>query len=307
MRLTQIRDFVAVVDAGSISAAARLLNVSQPGLTKSIGSLEAELAVSLLQRTPRGVSLTRYGRAFYARARAAHSELDKAQQELAQLAGGHTGKVAIGFGPLAAALVLPRAVQRFRHQYPTVELRLLEGFVHALMPLTRDETLDMMIGPRLPGHGADPSMRYRPIFSNDQIVVGRRGHPLARARSINELAEVCWLSFEPRAVIDRVLVALGLTGARELIQCESLNVMVALLADTDMLAVTSRRMLSLPQAGASLLEVRTAERMPPVTTGLFTRADAPLTPAAAAMAKALVEIGRELPVSEATATRFGVV
>ena len=303
MRLTQIRDFVAVVDAGSISAAARLLNVSQPGLTKSIGNLEAELAVSLLQRTPRGVSLTRYGRAFYARARAAHSELDKAQQELAQLAGGHTGKVAIGFGPLAAALVLPQAVQRFRHQYPTVELRLLEGFAHALMPLTRDETLDMMIGPRLPGRGADPSVRYRPIFSNDQIVVGRRGHPLARARSINELAEVCWLSFEPRAAIDRVLVALGLTGARELIQCESLNVMVALLADTDMLAVTSRRMLSLPQAGASLLEVRTAERMPPMTTGLFTRADAPLTPAAAAMAKALVEIGRELPLSEATATR----
>lgn len=303
MRLTQIRDFVAVVDAGSISAAARLLNVSQPGLTKSIGRLEAELAVSLLQRTPRGVSLTRYGRAFYARARAAHSELDKAQQELAQLAGGHTGKVAIGFGPLAAALVLPRAVQRFREQYPTVELRLLEGFAHALMPLTRDETLDMMIGPRLPGHGADPSMRYRPIFSNDQIVVGRQGHPLARARSINELAEVCWLSFEPRAVIDRVLVALGLTGARELIQCESLNVMVALLADTDMLAVTSRRMLSLPQAGASLLEIRTAERMPPMTTGLLTRAAAPLTPAAAAMAKALVEIGRELPVREANATR----
>ena len=303
MRLTQIRDFLAVVDAGSISAAARLLNVSQPGLTKSIGSLESELAVSLLQRTPRGVSLTRYGRAFYARARAAHSELDKAQQELAQLAGGHTGKVAIGFGPLAAALVLPRAVHRFRHQYPTVELRLLEGFVHALMPLTRDETLDMMIGPRLTGRGADPSMRYRPIFSNDQIVVGRRGHPLARARSINELAEVCWLSFEPRAVIDRVLVALGSTGARELIQCESLNVMVALLADTDMLAVTSRRMLSLPQAGASLVEVRTAERMPPMTTGLFTRADAPLTPAATAMAKVLVEIGRELPLSEATATR----
>ena len=303
MRLTQIRDFVAVVDAGSISAAARLLNVSQPGLTKSIGSLEAELAVSLLQRTPRGVSLTRYGRAFYARARAAHSELDKAQQELAQLAGGHTGKVAIGFGPLAAALLLPRAVQRFRHQYPTVELRLLEGFTHALMPLTRDETLDMMIGVRLTGSRADPSLRYRPIFSNDQIVVGRRGHPLARARSITELAGVCWLSFEPRAVIDRVLVAMGLTGARELVQCESLNVMVALLADTDMLAVTSRRMLSLPQAGASLLEIKTAERMPPMTTGLFTRADAPLTPAAAAMAKALVEIGRELPLSEAAEAR----
>ena len=249
------------------------------------------------------MSLTRYGRAFCARARAAHSEIDKAQQEPIQLAGGHTGRVVIGFGPFAAALVLPRAVQRFLGQYPTVELRLLEGFAHALMPLTRDETLDMMVGPRLTGKLADPSLRYRPIFSHDQIVVGRRGHPLARARSINELAGMCWLSFEPRAVIDRVLVALGLTGARELIQCESLNVMVALLANTDMLAVSSRRMLTLAQAGASLLEIRLAERMPPMTTGLFTRADAPLTPAAAAMAKALVEIGRELPASEASATR----
>ena len=114
VRLTQIRDFVAVVDAGSISSAARLLGVSQPGLTKSIRSLEAELSVSLLQRTPRGVSLTLYGRSFYARARAAHSELDKARQELVHMSGVHSGKVAIGFGPTAAVLVVPRAVQRKR-------------------------------------------------------------------------------------------------------------------------------------------------------------------------------------------------
>ena len=303
VRLTQIRDFVAVVDAGSISAAARLLGVSQPGLTKSIGSLEAELAVSLLQRTPRGVSLTRYGRAFYARARAAHSELDKAQQELVQMSGVHSGKVAIGFGPTAAVLVVPRAVQRFREQYPAVELRLLEGFAHALIPLVRDETLDMTIGPRLPGHRIDPALRYRPIFHNDQIVVVRRGHPRARARSIVELADACWLSFEPRDVMDRALVALGLPGARQIVQCESLNVMVALLASTDMLAVTTRRLLSTPQAGVALQEVRTVERLAPLTTGLFVRADAPLTPAAAAMAKALVDVGRTLPAFAATTAR----
>ena len=87
MRLTQIRDFLTVVETGSITAAARALGVSQPGITKSIGGLEAELAVALLQRTPRGVTLTRFGRSFYARARAAHSELDKAQQELLQMKG----------------------------------------------------------------------------------------------------------------------------------------------------------------------------------------------------------------------------
>ena len=141
------------------------------------------------------------------------------------------------------------------------------------------------------------------MFHNDQIVVVRRGHPQARARSIAELADACWLSFEPRTVIERALVAFGLPGARQIVQCESLNVMVALLTCTDMLAVTSRRLLSIPHAGVALQEIRTAERLAPMTTGLFVRGDAPLTPAAAAMAKALVDVGRALPSGEATTAR----
>lgn len=303
MRLTQIRDFVAVADAGSISAAARALNVSQPGLTKSIGRLEAELAVQLLQRTSRGITLTRSGRAFYARARAAHSELDKAQQELQQLAGLQSGRVAIGFGPLAAALVVPAVVEKFRQRYPDVELRLLEGFAHALVPLLRNEMLDIMIGPKFPGQRPDTAMRYRPVFHNQQIVVGRRGHPLARARSIGDFEGACWLSFEPRPVVDRVLLGLGLAGARQSIQCESLNVMLALLSRTDMIAITSSRMLALPHAAGILQEIRTPARLAPMTTGIFVRADVPLTRPAAAMAKLLVDTGREMSGTLVAASR----
>jgi LysR family transcriptional regulator, regulator of abg operon len=294
MRLTQVRDFVAVVDAGSISAAARSLGVSQPGLTKSIAALEAELNISLLQRTPRGVSLTRFGRAFYARAHAAHAELEKARQEVLQLAGARSGQVAIGFGPLAAALVLPAAVLAFQRHFPAVEVRLLEGFAHVVMPLVRDETLDMALAPRLPGYHHDASLRFRPVFHNEQIIVGRKRHPLGGARSIVELSNAHWLSFEPRPVVDRVLSALGLPGARQLMQCESLNVMVALLAGSDLLTVASRRILALPQSGKALQEIHIAERIAPMTTGLYVRADAPLTPPAAAMAKILVDIGRGL-------------
>jgi Transcriptional regulator len=294
MRLTQVRDFVAVVEAGSLSAAARNLGVSQPGLTKSIASLEAELNVALLQRTPRGVALTRFGRAFYARARAAHSELEKARHEVLQLAGVRTGQVAVGFGPMAAALMLPAAVLKFQAFYPDVEVRLLEGFAHAVIPLVRDETLDMAIGPRLPGAQTDPALHFRPVFVNDQIVVARKGHPLAEARSIDDLSEARWLSFEPRAVVGRVLAALGLPESHKLMQCESLNVLVALLASSDLLAIASTRILTLPQSGDALREVRIVERIKPMTTGLYTRAGAPLTKPAAAMARVLVETGRAL-------------
>jgi len=295
LRLSQIRDFVAVVEAGSISAAARTLGVSQPGLTKSIGSLEADLNVSLLQRSPLGVSLTRYGRSFYARAKSAHSELEKARHEMVQLAGERTGQVAVGFGPLVAALVMPGAVSRFHARFPEVEVRLMEGFAHAMIPLVRDQTLDIALGPRLPGYSNDAALKFRPIFSNEQIVVGRKGHPLAGARSITELSQAHWLSFEPRPVVDRVLAAIGLQGARRLMQCESLNVLVAVIAASDLLAVASRRILMLPQSGKALQEIAIRERIPPMTTGLYTRSDTPLTRPAAAMAKLLVESGRSLP------------
>jgi LysR family transcriptional regulator, regulator of abg operon len=295
MRLTQVRDFVAVADAGSITAAARALGVSQPGLTKSIGALESELHVALFQRSARGVALTRFGQAFYARARAAQMELEKARSDVLQLAGGTSGRVAIGFGPLAAVLVIPAAVIRFQALFPDVEVRLLEGFAHVAMPLVRDHTLDMALGPRLPGYRPDAALKFRPIFHNEQIIVGRKGHPLGQSRSVADLAQAHWLSFEPRAVVDQVLNGIGLRGAHQLMQCESLNVLVTLLAQSNMLAVASSRILGLAAAGGALRQIAVAERIPPMTTGLFVVAETPLTRPAAAMARLLVEIGRALP------------
>jgi LysR family transcriptional regulator of abg operon len=297
MRLSQVRDFVAIADAGSITAAARALGVSQPGLTKSIGALESELRVSLFQRSARGVSLTTFGRAFYARAHAAHSELEKARNDVLQLAGIRSGRVAIGFGPLAAALVVPAAVLKFQALFPQVEVRLLEGFAHVVMPLVRDQTLDMALAPRLPGYRRDAALKFRPVFHNEQIIVGRRGHPKAKSRSIGELADAHWLSFEPRPVVDQVLSTIGLRGAHQLMQCESLNVMLAMLANSDLLAIASRRVLTLAGAADVLQEIAIAERIAPMTTGLYVVADTPLTASAAAMAKLLVEIGRTLTVA----------
>src|SRR6266702_2713306 len=98
MRLSQIRDFVAVVESGGIRAAARKLGVSQPAITRSVRGLEAELHTRLLQRTPTGVVLTEPGRAFLARARAAQAELRKAEEEVDKL-GHAVGPVAFGVSP----------------------------------------------------------------------------------------------------------------------------------------------------------------------------------------------------------------
>jgi DNA-binding transcriptional LysR family regulator len=291
MRLTQIRDFLAVVECGSINAAARRLGVSQPGLTKSLGSLEAELGASLLQRAPTGVTLTAPGRAFHVRVRAGYAELVKAQEELAREA---KAQVALGFGPFFAAQVVPQAVLRWREKFPEVQLRLVEGLRHATGPMVRDATLDMSLAPRAPQGQDDPAIRFKPIAHLDQIVVARRGHPFARSRSAAALAGREWVSNLRRAVTAEALSAIGAPGPRQITECESFSAMLALLAGSDLLAVVQHPFLDLPQVAEAVEQVPIAERLPGMTVGLHTRADAPLTRPAAALARLLSEIGRKV-------------
>src|SRR2546423_3280143 len=150
MRLNQIRDFVALVESGSMSAAARSVGVSQPSITNSIRLLEAELHVQLVHRTTRGVVPTRCGRLFFSRAKVIKSELRRAIHELGELTGGEAGSVAFGCGPTVAERMVPEALIAFRKLFPNADVHMVEGFGHTLVPKVRDETLEFAIAPRLP-------------------------------------------------------------------------------------------------------------------------------------------------------------
>jgi len=297
MRLRQIRDFLAVVESGSIRAAARKLGVSQPGITKSVRSLEAELHVQLLQRTPHGVVPTPSGRAFLARAQVAQTELRKAEEQAVQAEGEGVGSVAFGVGPTSALQIVPEAVRHFRRQFPHARLRILEGVPRVLLPLVRDETLDLATGPR-PDAKLDPALAFRPLFREDVVVVARKGHPLRNARSLAQLAGAEWLSLIPRgspeAAFNRAFSSAGLPPPQPIIQCESYNTVVAVLAKSDMLGIMSRRLLAERFARDVLHEIAVAEPMPSFTVGIFTRTTPPLTRVAAAMAKAVTLAARQL-------------
>jgi DNA-binding transcriptional LysR family regulator len=292
MRLSQIRDFVALVEGGSMSAAARSVGVSQPSITKSIRALEAELHVQLVQRTTRGVVPTRYGRSFFARAKVARSELEKGVEELGELAGFKAGSVTFGCGPIVADLVVPEAIVAFRRQFPLADLRMVEAFAHALVPRVRDETFDFAVGPRLSDFRTTGEISFRPLFVHDRVVVGRRGHPLARARSLGELAGTAWLTFEPADLMKRAFASAGLPMPRPVFQCESYIGFLRLLESTDMLGIIPRS--TRPLSGDPLRIFELSETLPTLTVGMFTRADSPLTPAAAELAKAVVASSRKL-------------
>jgi LysR family transcriptional regulator of abg operon len=288
MRLSQIRDFVTVVESGGIRAAARKLGVSQPAITRSVRRLEAELHARLLQRTPTGVVLTEPGRAFLSRARAAQAELRKAGEEVDRL-DQKAGSVAFGVSPTSAILV-PEAITRFQQQFPQTRVHIAEGLPPLLLPLVRDETLDFAICRRAVVK-LDSGLAFRPLFRSDFVVVARKGHPLEKARSLDQLTEANWISLlppdTPGGPLDRVFSSAGLPVPQQVIQCGSYNTAIALLTKTDMLGFLSRQALGESILRDFLQQIPVAEPMPSFIVGMFTRADTPLTQLAGAMAKGL--------------------
>jgi DNA-binding transcriptional LysR family regulator len=296
MRLKQLGDFLTIVDCGSIRAAARLLGVSQPAITRSLRRLETDLGAHLLQRTPQGILLTPRGRVFFGRVRAAHAELQKAQDEVSEGAAME-GSVSFGAGPTVGSLIVPQAVASFRIQYPRIQLRIVEGFAQHLAPLVRDGTLDFGVGTR-PQRKDDSTLTLKPLFTHELVVVARKGHALRGARSLKELVGAEWASLVParsgELPVDRIFASARLAPPGGAIQCESYHLFVALVSGTSMLGLLSRKLMAERPARDCLEVINIEEPLPSYTIYLFTRTGIPLAAPAAALAKAVGSASRRL-------------
>lgn len=296
MRLNHIRDFVAVMQAGSLRAAARALKVSQPGISKSIRQLEAELGVQLLQRNGRGAVATPAGKAFLSRARVVQAELRKVVDDLEPFQGGSQGSVAFGIAPQASMLIVPEALRQFRQRHPHARVRIVEGVSTALLPAVRDETFDFAIAGSL-SRPVDPGIRFKPLLRLPLVVGARPGHPLRAATTLRELAEAAWLMYYPLGtggMLEKAFAAHGLAMPRAIVQCESYATALALIANSDTLGLITPRMMGTPLGPYRLQQVHIQETIPAPLLGIYMRSDAPLTAAAASMAQALTVAARRL-------------
>jgi len=107
--LRQLRTFLAVVEAGSVSAAARLLNFTQPAASQQLRELERALSVRLLDRAGGRVIPTAAGQALLDSARRAQAAAEDAITATAEHRRGDTGRVRLGTGATACILLGPSA------------------------------------------------------------------------------------------------------------------------------------------------------------------------------------------------------
>lgn len=143
--LKQFRYFLAVSESGSIAAAARLVNIAQSALTKSIQELESTLGSPLFERQPRGMVLTQAGYRFEASARKVIAAVAQAGAINSDTSDELTGTLNIGVTSLMAGYGLADLLSRFQRAHPEVRVNILEDAPPFLEHLLVNGEVDLAI------------------------------------------------------------------------------------------------------------------------------------------------------------------
>lgn len=126
MELRQLRYFVAIVDHGSLSRAARVLHIVQPALTQQIQQLEEELGASLLHRSAQGMQATDAGKIFYEHALAILKQVADAKSAVNQSTDKPSGTVALGIPQSASGALAFPLLTAVRAAFPDIVFQLTE-------------------------------------------------------------------------------------------------------------------------------------------------------------------------------------
>jgi len=127
-RLRAIEYFVRAAETGSLAAAAQLLDVSPPAISKLVAALEERLGLALFSRNPRGIVLTPDGQAYFVRCRQILSDLESAEVALTSPSQSPRGKLAVGIPPNLASYCVAPALAAFRAHYPDIQLHLRRAY-----------------------------------------------------------------------------------------------------------------------------------------------------------------------------------
>jgi LysR family nitrogen assimilation transcriptional regulator len=146
VNLRAMKYFVAIVDAGSLTAAADAIAIAQPALTRQLRELEKDLGVQLLHRTPRGVHLTQAGATLY---EASCRILADAEQVREQLTGRERrirqASVVLGISPTLARLLVPGVFEQCRRSPDDVKLTVREAFTPVLLDWLERDVIDIAV------------------------------------------------------------------------------------------------------------------------------------------------------------------
>lgn len=192
---SQLRNLIAIANAGSFSVAANMLGLSQPTVHRTARSLEAVAGIPLFIARPSGVRLTPSAEAFVLGVKLAQSEIRQSIEEISRELGRESGTFVLGSLPLARTSIVPKAIHAMVSSLDGFQVRVVEGRYAELLRSLREGDLDCMIGAlRHPAPADDILQEF--LFQDALAIVAHPDHPLVgRAlRSLDETLTYPWIA-----------------------------------------------------------------------------------------------------------------
>ena len=302
MEIRQLKRFLAVIEHGSLSAAAKQLGLTQQAVSTSISKLETDIDLRLFERSPGGITRpTPYGRALVRHARSQIAAIDRAEQELHAIHDATGGTITIGIGEAFASEITALAVSRLHSMRPEIRINLIEGYSELLLERLREGEFDFVAGGTGGIHPPD-DLAHELLYSSNDVVVARSEHPLAGRTNLElkDLQEFTWLVPYSRTsdltVIVDTFVAERLDPPKRIIGTDAYMAGMHLMLTSDFLFMTTPGLIGRQFGGnASLLEVLDIDR-PTVRrhAHLIYSADRPMSPAAAVLLQEVRDACEEL-------------
>ena len=300
----RIRHLRAAVDEGSLTLAAATLGISQPALSMSIRSLEAELGVPLLTRHRHGVRPTAFAEILATSSRTVEAELALAATRLSQLKLVTAGTVSIGCGPSESSRLLPMALVLLRGSHPEIRTIVEYGLNESLMPLVANGDIAFALS-SVPRDSLNPALKQQPLFADTAVVVARVGHPLARRRnfSVAELSAYPWVLARrqelERNALDQMFTEAGVDVVEPAIETTSGSLMKAVVMQSDFLTFVPREMIYWEERARMLRPLNAVHsgwrRQVGITTRRGTELPAPARLIVACLREAAVALARAVP------------
>ncbi|MCC5860580.1 MAG: LysR family transcriptional regulator [Gammaproteobacteria bacterium] len=253
-RMTKLRHFCAVAEHGSIGLAARLLNISQPALTRSLQRLESEFDKPLFERTAQGVTLTPLGQTLLPHAKTILVEVDRASENLQSLKDQQRVRIRLGLSPNFVRHVIPDVIEAFITRYPHASVEVQSGTGEQLLALLGSGALDIAV--TLVWRGTLDASLGR-VMNIHQIRVGETtagvyapsDHPLAgqRSSSLEELATQRWAvpySLSISYVFQNVFTSRSLAPPLQTINSSHLSMIVPLCTRLQLVTIMPRHVVA---------------------------------------------------------------
>jgi len=244
LTMTQLRALIAVTENHSFSVASRRLELSQSSLHRACRELEQLLGITLFEKARSSIIPTRAAEQLSRAAKLAFGEIGQGYYEILALQSREVGKIIIGSMPLARTSILPDVINRFTLSHPDIGLDVVDAPYNDLLFHLRNGDLDLLIGAlRFPPPADD--IVQEELISPPLAIVGRKGHPLHKARSLEleQLVGYSWVvprkGIPTRAFFDTLFTDRGLPVPRRLVETSSQILIRSLLDGSDRLTLIS--------------------------------------------------------------------